>query len=565
MLFKNLAKPQPRLVQRSTIRRQTVVLFIATLLFFLIFGGFLFRHHEDPQPKHRPSATSATKELSLQETRIQVKPLAVEDQQNFRILMPASNSGIDMCQTLLTTSILGYPAPTLIAFNETANLVANQTYGSIVASDHDRINGVLAWLNELPVTANNDLILVMDPDDIWFQLRPETLIRRYRAINDRANDDLKALLGSAFDKESLRQTVVFGANKRCSPNSPNSVACYSIPDSPVPNDVYGDNTDTIIGYTRYASQRPRYLDAGYMMGPVGDVRAIFKRAADKAKAMSERKDVKGEAEMSASAMLDSPYYDSYQHIFQEIFGEQEFQREVMRRRHLSISAKAKGQGTSKPTYIEGTLVSDRLKPSFTHESMEPKSGKPDEFGIGIDYWSDLGQQTANSDHDARWLTYNRPIAEQASQRSGLDCRSVASGALPRDILDASLPRAAVSDASQFSPKKGWDEIAMLTNLCFDTIPVIIHHTSGKKSRDDMWPQLWMQPHARRLMEEVLARESGKATSVDEDDAATKGGKGEKGEGRVGGAYTQSGKHVSWNKLCPSWMEPELYRDTVADA
>jgi hypothetical protein len=215
MLFKNIAKPQPRLGQRSPVRQQPVLLFFATFLFLLVFGGFLLNHQEKPEkPKHRPSAPSTPREQSLQEARIHVKPLTAEDQQNFRILMPAANPDISICQTLLTTSILGYPAPTLIAFNESATLVSNQTFASSVVSDHAKISGVLEWLNELPVTANKDIVLVMDANDIWFQLRPETLLRRYRAINDKANEDLKTFLGSAFEKESLRQTVLFGANKR---------------------------------------------------------------------------------------------------------------------------------------------------------------------------------------------------------------------------------------------------------------------------------------------------------------------------------------------------------------
>ncbi|KAK6398434.1 hypothetical protein LTR81_025510 [Elasticomyces elasticus] len=91
------------------------------------------------------------------------------------------------------------------------------------------------------------------------------------------------------------------------------------------------------------------------------------------------------------------YHDSDQSIFNTILGEQEFLRESMRRRHRSRADKARGIGKRpKATHIE-----DPLNPSFTHEPMEVKDGKPDEFRMGLDYFSELGQQTMNAEEDAR--------------------------------------------------------------------------------------------------------------------------------------------------------------------
>ncbi len=63
----------------------------------------------------------------------------------------------------------------------------------------------------------------------------------------------------------------------------------------------------------------------------------------------------------------------------------------MRRRHLSEADIAEGKLKAPVTKIEGTEIDDPLDPSFTHEPMEHKEGKPDEFGIGLDYWSDIGK------------------------------------------------------------------------------------------------------------------------------------------------------------------------------
>jgi hypothetical protein len=215
----------------------------------------------------------------------------------------------------------------------------------------------------------------------------------------------------------------------------------------------------------------------------------------------------------------------------------------MRRKHLSFSDKAKGFN-KKSAVIEGTVIDDVLNPSFSHKEVVQKGDKSDEFSMGLDYWSDLGQQMTDSEHDSRWLTYNRPVIEQLAQRRLYDCPPRATGSIPDDILNTTLPRAAVSDASQFSPMRGWDEIALYTNVCLDTIPVMIHHNGNRRQRDDTWPALWMQPHGRRLIEEVLARSD------------------DQKRGQRGGAWMHDGRYFSWQKLCPAKLEPELYRDTA---
>lgn len=81
-------------------------------------------------------------------------------------------------------------------------------------------------------------------------------------INQKANQRLRARLGNAYNAEHIRQTIVFGAGKRCAPNQMHTVACYPIPGSPLPDDLYGANTDTIMGKNKYTSMKQRYLNSG---------------------------------------------------------------------------------------------------------------------------------------------------------------------------------------------------------------------------------------------------------------------------------------------------------------
>lgn len=226
-----------------------------------------------------------------------------------------------------------------------------------------------------------------------------------------------------------------------------------------------------------------------------------------------------------------------------MLGEQEFQRWVMRLRHLTPGDVENGFDKLPQSYVEGTLVDNPINPSFTHETMEHKDGKPDEFGIGLDYFSELGQQTVNSEEDARWLVYGRNIEEQVSDRNGLfDCPSRVKGKLPQDVASNPAPFEGHGQA-------GWAELPLYTNLCLDTIPVMIHHNGNKDAREFQWSEVWVQQHAREVMADIL------------DDG--------EGKSRTGGAELKDGNYLSWQDLCSfdgdRKMEWELFRDIQREA
>jgi hypothetical protein len=201
--------------------------------------------------------------------------------------------------------------------------------------------------------------------DIWFQLRREVLIERYHAVNDAANERLLQRLGSAVHAEGLEQTIIFGSGKRCAPNQVQTIGCYPVPESPLPKDTYGNNTDTSLGRNPWYSLRQRWLNSGFIMGPKGDMRALFKRAAQKAK--ETQRNMPND---DGSHGSDYMYHGSDQALFAVIFGEQEYQREVMRRRHHSIKDDIKGRGgTPKASYIFHTRVDD-LSTLTSHMSHE---------------------------------------------------------------------------------------------------------------------------------------------------------------------------------------------------
>lgn len=369
--------------------------------------------------------------------------------------------------------------------------------------------------------------------DIWFQLPPEVLISRYHAINAAANRRLTSRLGrTARQEEGITQTIIFGAGKRCAPNEVHTIACYPMPESPLPDDLYGPNTDTIMGRNKYTSLRQRWLNSGYAIGPVKDMRKLFKRAEEKVEE-SEKHDYYD----NGSHGTDLMYHGSDQSVFNIIIGEQEYQREVVRRRYLSSIDKARGKKKVAPTYIEGTKVDDPLNPKFVHEPMKAEAGKSYEFGMGLDYFSDLGQQTVNSEEDARWIRYDSDFEEQIGEQTLFECSSKLTPGLPEDMSRLRGPFDSVSaEGFEGGRPSSWTEIPLYSNICLNTIPVMIHHNGDKDAREHSWPELWIQPHARKML----------AATENRDGAM---------EGLVGSQHA-----FSWDELCPADMERELFRD-----
>ena len=310
-----------------------------------------------------------------------------------------------------------------------------------------------------------------------------------------------------------------------------------------------------MGRNKYTSLKQRYLNSGYAIGPVSDMRRLWRRAQEKVDSLSQHPDWD-----NGSHGADFMYHGSDQSIFNSILGEQEFQREIMRRRHRTADDQARGTAKDPlPTRIEGTLVDDPINPSFTHEPMEAKEGKPDEFGIGLDYFSELGHQTANAEDDARYIRYSGDVEEQANKEpNGLfDCPRRVSKTLPHDIDASRSPIQVYGKVDTASV--GWSDVPLYTNTCLNKIvsrlqnlkakslltcsqPVMIHHNGNKDARQFSWPWTWMQPHSRKVIEELMS-------TIDPELETS----------RAGGAFAGE-SFLGWNELCPKDMESEIFRD-----
>jgi len=432
------------------------------------------------------------------------------------VLLPASSRDVNLCKTVLSAAVLDFPSPTVVNWGKKFTDDSMLANGSHLA----KISGVLDLLETLRPEQDQDLILLVDAFDVWFQLRPSVLIERYHVINREAERRIAKRVGRAAKSGSIKQTVIFGASKHCLPNEPDDIGCFPLPESPLPKDMYGTNTDTEHGHTEHSSFRPRYLNTGFIIGPASDLRAIFQSAKQKG--------------------TEPHHGGSDQSIFNTIFGEQEFMREVMRERSLTTFDRLIQRLLDligKPD-TRATLLN-------SHPFLQPKNAVQDnsyEFGIGLDYSALLGHNTADSERDGHYLTYSTPMDIHPEE---FDC-SPHLHPLPNDIVrsDPPFPRAKVSTKTPQS----WKEVPLYTQICTGTVPVMVHHNEvGKLAREEEWTQLWIQRYARVLLEMQVKK---------------KEAMGEEGKEvvNVGSVTLDSGGELEWWDLCTGQgFEKELFR------
>ncbi|RYP07210.1 hypothetical protein DL764_002656 [Monosporascus ibericus] len=456
------------------------------------------------------------------------------------VLIPASHGDVNLC-----CSLLGYPTPSILAWDQNFEQGHQLAGGSHMA----KVSGVLDYLSSLSPKQDDELVLMMDAYDIHLQLPKSVLTSRYHSTREAAQRRLVEYAGhEAVNGENLQQLILFGSGKRCAPNWPHTVACYAIPNSPLPEDLYGGNTDTVIGHNHWSSVRQRFLNSGYVLGPAGAMRRMFAEAWEEIEKWPETDPFDDGQRFSADV-----YHGSDQSVFALMYGRQEWVREKLRLKHAPPGTKPR---TSK---VFGSLVDNALSPSFTHEPFDPdlSKGNPYEFGIYLDFWSEFGHQTINSEWDARWITYDKQksIEEQVGSRSVWDCPTKVPDVLPDDILNSSLPAELLkptgSSPNEPSP---WLTRPLYTHLCLSQIPIFRHMNGHKEHRENDWPMIWYQPHARAMLNdlnELLGEPSEQTWQQHKADSTLL---------IAGGAWTDKGELLKWEQLCPSEYDKEIFRD-----
>ncbi|KAJ8099358.1 hypothetical protein POJ06DRAFT_256764 [Lipomyces tetrasporus] len=239
-------------------------------------------------------------------------------------IVPATAMNSLVCKTIFSAILNGYPSPVLLNFNSVFRDAEEARFMKIAA-----IHRYLSLK-----VHDDDLVLVMDAYDTWFQLPFETLVSRYYRLQERdrlahlakysmkvkegkiksshstgiivsssdaaggdkidpdvtAADEAAAVSGhdktvvegefpddEGIDIPPYAEHVIFGADKICWPNAANSPACKNVPGSTLPKDIYGKDTDNDVYDFK---NRPRWLNSGNIMGPAKVLKEIYMRAFD---------------------------------------------------------------------------------------------------------------------------------------------------------------------------------------------------------------------------------------------------------------------------------------------
>ena len=461
----------------------------------------------------------------------------------FHLLVPATKSNPNLCKLLLSSFVLSYPTPTLINYGKDFNSSGKDNgFGSHTG----KIQGVYDFLNDKAHVKDDDLVLIVDGYDVWMQLPPDVLIKRYHKLLSEADERLRRRYGmetrasvaegGAMERvPKYTQKVVFAADKICWPNPENDPACAAVPYSTLPKDAYGPETDQD---KEHFLHRPRYLNSGTVIGPAADLRAIYE---------------------SALARTETQGWIGDQYIFSSLFGEQEFLRETLRQSN-------QGAGGRWLDWISSTLGApdSPLAANRTINNVTIVAGQNYEYGIALDYESELFQTVTRSMPDLSFVAFDNSSILSEIQNTHPNLRPIPFN-LPIDLQTAKEPysyssadgaREEITDNIMlpFSPKLDsileeppWDAVPLATNIVSAAVPALLHFNGdGKPLRDDWWSRMWYALDSRALLRRYMRSSQGARAAA----AASAGGQSwwDMRGGR-GGVWTDNKLWMSWGEVC----------------
>ncbi|KAL4728777.1 hypothetical protein ACLX1H_003176 [Fusarium chlamydosporum] len=378
------------------------------------------------------------------------------------IVLPANNPDHELCKVITSSLALGYPSPVIVNWGKTYDPSKGWKGGSHLS----KITGTLEYLDAVTKSdtpdenrlEENDIIVLVDSYDVWFQLPPDVLLKRYHEANAQANHRLAAQW-KGRGQVPVQQTIIISAQKKCfPPSSSGSVLhCDELPESPVRKDLYGPKTDR--DSNNYHDRRPKFLNSGSMMGPVGDMRKYFRRV----------------HERMQRGLINGKNLYSDQGVFGEIFAEQELWRRSLRAH---------------------PVVTQDKDFEFLHKEFE--------YHVGLDYTQQLFIPTVFEEQDGEIISLNdkTTIAEKSKS---LKIEPRLHG-VPDDIQKSKNPLSSIS-ARELDIVEDWGEMPLYADFFSKAIPVVVHHNAhkdgAKKRRQLWWDRIWYFPYLRELVETQL--------------------------------------------------------------
>lgn len=394
---------------------------------------------------------------------------------------------------------------------------------------------ILEYLDLLADTGKgSELVLIVDGFDVQFQLPPEVIISRYYSENELANKRIEKQLGiDVMTEHGFKQTVLFSHDKVCWPGDDRRPACWVVPESPFAKMAFGAYTDTGL-----EANRPRWLNSGTIMGPIDDVRDIFRATLD--------------------LIHKEHITDSDQFYFANVWSTQEYARRTLQ---------------------PGEPFQGITKEDVEWPVIEP--GQRTEYYLGLDYEGVLFQTMAFFREFITWMTFERRELKpdtwsvNNTQQHVLTDDWYYNAFLPEDIqrargpFDALLPASNTkrdeNEAKKAPSHLTWNDLSLGTNVISQTIFPLLHFTGQKHFRDLWWPRMWFVPYGEELLKAGVKRrmeeekEYGKAMIASYEiggstwwhgEVVGKGVNETKMEwGEKGGAFSGNATFLGWDQLC----------------
>lgn len=429
----------------------------------------------------------------------------------------------------MSAMILNYPPPTA------SNLY--EEYASEREREKARLENIKGYLENGKLVKDDDLVLIVDGQDTWFQLPSEVLIQQYRNVVADAGKRLLERYG--VDEEGWQRfnaTVVFGAEKKCGVDES---VCEMAPESTLPENIYGEGTGRETQTTA-----AKFLDAGMVMGSAGDMRRLYKAA-------SER--FTGEK--------------SVQEVFAKMLGEQTAARDAAgtgnKPKAPKVDAKKEdakvdssesesktsawfswfsGPGTASTRHRRRTELEhtpDNIRPNHDQQTTEA------EFSIALDYTHTLFQ-TLLYPADDELVALPHDNSTDLSKYARKDTPSPPL-TLPTALLKAKPPFW-TPDSSKHNPNPpekpayieplsiqkdlddmkpastGWDEVPLIQNTYTGAVPGIFHlskhssPSSEKKKRAPRIPQQQQYKETKKEKKTPLEEDAPELEKLEEDAA-----------------------------------------------
>ncbi|TWU70461.1 hypothetical protein ED733_000331 [Metarhizium rileyi] len=438
----------------------------------------------------RPDRVLNTQQLQTLQSNNRSVPVGGD--RRLRIFMHADSPHINLCKSTMSAVAMGYPPPILLNWGGEFNRPGWHRAGSHTA----KLESFLSVIENMLSLAEgddgdvhqDDLAVLVDAHDTWFQLPPSVLIQRYHQLNREADDRVRRQwedaqgFGTGFPIYPPKQSIIVTTAKDCHPKGDSrSDPHYSHwPESPTPSDMYGDTTNKVLAKPsdstpEFTNVQPRCINSDMTMGTMASLRDALIRARAKIDIVSHR----GRQLCGDQGLLG------------EVVGEQEMWREWMRELGTTWN------GTASESHLP------RLPRDVRRVAESALKGERFEYGIGIDdSFSTITAACSASETNHSFVKMNDQEApETGPAKTGVPPGQVRGKAASAELVQVNVGPEHLSSID-------WRSLSLYADFHLGVVPVGIHHTTCANNPESTrphqwWSKMWFYPQLRRLVAQAM--------------------------------------------------------------